>query len=58
MTDKEKFDELLEKVEFASSKPLYLVAYTDYEEQKFQEWFPGIEILRLPQKIVPIKPGF
>ena len=50
MTNKEKFDELLEKVELTSSKPLYLVAYTDYEEQKFKEWFPGIEILRLPQK--------
>lgn len=47
----EKINELIESVEASSSKPLYLVAFTDYEEQKYKEWYPGVQILRAPQKL-------
>jgi hypothetical protein len=41
----------IESVKAEPTKPLYLVAFTDYQEQKYKEWYPGVEILRAPQKI-------
>ena len=41
-------NETIDAVRPSSAKPLYLVAFSDEEEQRFKEWYPGIEILRAP----------
>lgn len=53
MDNKEKFNELIEIVETASSSlsPFYLMAYSDYQEQKYKEWFPNVNILRAPSSL-------
>lgn len=51
MSTLEEFEKLIESVEAASDKPPCLFAYSDYEEQKIKEWYPGIKIIRVPLKI-------
>lgn len=43
-------NESIDAVRASSAKNLYLVAFSDEEEQRFKEWYPGIEILRAPLK--------
>lgn len=51
MNTLEEFEKLIESVESASDKPPCLFAYSDYEEQKFKEYYPGVEVIRVPLKI-------
>ena len=51
MSIKEELEKLIESVEVASEKPLYLVAYSDVAEQKYREWYPEVEIIRVPLKM-------
>ena len=43
-------NEAIDDVRPSSAKPLYLVVFSDEEEQRFKEWYPGIEILRASLK--------
>ena len=44
-------NESIDAVRASSSKILYLVAFSDEEERRMREWYPGVQILRAPLKI-------
>lgn len=44
-------NESIDAVRASSSKTLYLVAFSDEEERRMREWYPGVQILRASLKI-------
>lgn len=51
MSTADEIRKLIDSIKAETPIPPRLFAHTDYEEQKYKEWFPGIEVIRVPLKI-------
>ena len=51
MITADEIKKIIDSIKAETSVPPRLFAYTDYEEQKYKEWYPGIEVIRVPLKI-------